>query len=229
LGSYHHAHPFSFVANCTKRCKFFSLSSISIHHCCCHPLLKLLAIITTITHWPFAKKKEKKGYNIVQLKYETKFQRKTIIYIYKKNTYSWNHKIKKKSTFFGAHISLVFFHTCLKYILISKFSNFFQNPTTSKENLLFEFFYDKHKKNGSNPQDVPTTHGSSSSYFKFLHLILFPHFYLQSQPTNSPFKIIFNIFLNSWKYFSPTHLIEKNVTNYTKIKKIIFKHFYTYY
>jgi hypothetical protein len=35
------------------------------------------------------------------------------------------------------------------------FSNFFQNPTSSKENLLSKFFNDKHKNNGYNPQDVP--------------------------------------------------------------------------
>jgi hypothetical protein len=85
------------------------------------------------------------------------------IYIYKKNTYSWNHK-KKVYLFWNTY---PFYFSTLTWNTswFPKFSNFFQNPTTSKENILSKFFYDTHKRKGSKPHDVP--------YHTWILLILF--------------------------------------------------------
>jgi len=45
---------------------------------------------------------------------------------------------KNKSTFFGTHISLVFFHTCLKYILVSKKNYLLSKSHNSKRKSPFQ-------------------------------------------------------------------------------------------
>jgi hypothetical protein len=149
-------------------------------------------------------------------------------YIYKKNAYSWNHK-KKVYILWNTYIPCIFPHPFEIHLDFQFFQSSFKTPQHQKKISFPNSFVTNIKKMGLNPKMFPTTHGSSPSYFNFFTLFCFLIFYLQSQPTNSPLKIIFNIFLNEWKYFSPTHLVEENITNYTKIMKIFFKHFYTYY
>jgi hypothetical protein len=138
-----------------------------------------------------------KSYNIVQLKYETKFQRKTIIYIYIyiRKTHILE-TTKRKSTFFGTHIPSIFPHSLEIHLDFQNFQTSFKTPQHQKKISFPNSFMTHIKEKGLNPTMFPTIHGSSSSYSKFIHLTLFPHFYIQSQPTNSLLKTIFNIFLN---------------------------------
>ncbi len=131
---------------------------------------------------------------MVQLKYETKFQRKTIIN-HKKNTYSWNHR-KEVYLFWNTYIPCIFPHTFDVHIDFQNFQTSFKTPQHQKKNSFPNSLMTNIKRMGLTSKMFPSTHGSSSSYPIFLHLISFPHFYLQTQPTNSPLKIIFDIFLN---------------------------------
>lgn len=126
-------------------------------------------------------------------KYGIKFQRKTIIYIY--NTYSWNHKTKVYFLW-NTDIPCIFPHDFEVHLHFQNFQTFFKTTQHQKKKSFTNSLMTNIKRMGLTSKMFPTTHGSSSSYPKFLHLISFPHFYLQSQPTNSPLKIIFNIFLN---------------------------------
>jgi hypothetical protein len=103
---------------------------------------------------------------------------------------------KKVYILWNTYIPCIFPHAFEVHLDFQNFQTFFKTPQHQKKNSFPNSLMTNIKKMCLTSKMFPTTHGSSSSYPKFLHLILFPRFYLQSQPTNSPFKIIFNILLN---------------------------------